>query len=69
MPKTAKDPRDKIRDEIGKDRLLDRWAVVIARYNARAVRSAVARDGVGDECPPTPERDDDLCEGCVSPGA
>ena len=29
-----------------RDRLLDRWSVVIARWNARAIRCAVPREHV-----------------------
>ena len=42
-----------------KERLLDRWSVVIARFNAKAIRGAVWRGGA-DDWPSTPERDDDL---------
>ena len=42
------------------ERMLDRWSVVIARYNAKAIRSSVWRDAAIDDWPASPLRDDDL---------
>ena len=40
------------------DRVMDRWSVVIARHNAKAIRDAVWRDSAVDDWPSTPERND-----------
>ena len=48
---------------------MDRWSVVIARYNAKAIRDAVWRDSAVDDWPSTPERNDclqDIDEGAVA---
>ena len=57
-----------------KDRFLDRWSVIIARYNARAVQCAVLRDGVaaGAGMPMPPARvdvPDDLSDAGTELGA
>jgi hypothetical protein len=41
-------------------RVMDRWSVVIARYNAKAIQDAVWRDSAVDDWPSTPERNDCL---------
>ena len=46
------------------DRLLDKWSVTLARFNAKSILRAVVRDSRNDAWPPTPERDDDLCDVC-----
>ena len=40
------------------DRVMDRWSVVIARHNAKAIRDAVWRDSAVDDWPSRPERND-----------
>jgi hypothetical protein len=39
---------------------MDRWSVVIARHNAKAIRDAVWRDSAVDDWPSTPEHNDCL---------